>query len=123
MPCEVSDPVYMLRLFNDPAAAEKKLVSTFHHPVMGQMQMAGPYFDLSDTPGTASRPPARAGHAQPPRRDRLSPDEIDKLITSRSATEAPTPSIKGAVARSPTGTVPAAVFVWVDDRRNDPILN
>ena len=54
VPCEICDPDYVLRLFADPAAEDQKLVSSFRHRLMGQMKMAGLYFDLSE-------PPAKSG--------------------------------------------------------------
>jgi crotonobetainyl-CoA:carnitine CoA-transferase CaiB-like acyl-CoA transferase len=56
VPCEVVDQHYAERLFADPDARERNLVSTFEHPKLGQMQVSGRYFDLSDTPGTVGRP-------------------------------------------------------------------
>jgi crotonobetainyl-CoA:carnitine CoA-transferase CaiB-like acyl-CoA transferase len=84
VPCEISDPDYVLRLFADPAAEEKKLVSAFRHPVMGEMKMGGLYFDLSDTPGKIWGPPAWPGQntCQILAEVGYSPDEIDKLLAS-----------------------------------------
>jgi crotonobetainyl-CoA:carnitine CoA-transferase CaiB-like acyl-CoA transferase len=90
VPCEISDPDYALRLFSDPAAEARQLVATFRHPVMGNMKMAGLYFDLSDTPGTVGRPPLWPG--QNTRRILAevgyTPDEVDKLLLNRVAIDA-----------------------------------
>jgi crotonobetainyl-CoA:carnitine CoA-transferase CaiB-like acyl-CoA transferase len=51
VPCEISDPDYCIRLFNDPEMKEKGWISSFRHPVVGQMETAGLLWDLSDTPG------------------------------------------------------------------------
>ncbi len=87
VPCEISDPDYVLRLFSDPAAEARKLVSSFRHPIMGDMKMAGLYFDLSDTPGKIWGPPAWPGHntRQILGEVGYSPDEIDKLLASGAA--------------------------------------
>ncbi len=84
VPCEISDPDFVLRLFSDPESVELQLVSSLSHRVVGQMKMAGLYFDLSDTPGRVSRPPLWPG--QDSRRILgevgYSHDEIEKLISS-----------------------------------------
>jgi crotonobetainyl-CoA:carnitine CoA-transferase CaiB-like acyl-CoA transferase len=87
VPCEISDPDFVLRLFSDPAAEEKKLVSAFRHPIMGDMKMAGLYFDLSDTPGKIWGPPAWPGQntRQILAEVGYSPDEIEKLLASGAA--------------------------------------
>jgi crotonobetainyl-CoA:carnitine CoA-transferase CaiB-like acyl-CoA transferase len=87
VPCEISDPDYVLRLFADPAAERKQLVASFPHRVMGNMKMAGLYFDLSDTPGKIWGPPLWPGQNT---REILadigySADEIDKLLASHAA--------------------------------------
>jgi crotonobetainyl-CoA:carnitine CoA-transferase CaiB-like acyl-CoA transferase len=87
VPCEVSDPDFVMRFFSDPEAHEKDLVVSFRHPVVGEMTMAGLYFDLSDTPGKIWGPPVWPG------RDTkwilaevgYSPDEIAKLLDSKVA--------------------------------------
>jgi crotonobetainyl-CoA:carnitine CoA-transferase CaiB-like acyl-CoA transferase len=87
VPCEISDPDYALRFFSDPDAEGKRLTASFHHPIEGNMKMAGLYFDLSDTPGTVGRPPIWPG--QDTRRILAevgySPDEIEKLLANRVA--------------------------------------
>jgi crotonobetainyl-CoA:carnitine CoA-transferase CaiB-like acyl-CoA transferase len=51
VPCEVSDPDYAVRLFNDPEAEKRGLVASFQHPKVGRMTVSGLYATLSDTPG------------------------------------------------------------------------
>jgi crotonobetainyl-CoA:carnitine CoA-transferase CaiB-like acyl-CoA transferase len=87
VPCEISDPDFVLRLFSDPVAEEKQLVASFTHPVMGDMKMAGLYFDLSDTPGKIWGPPTWPGQntRQILAEVGYSPDEIDKLLASGAA--------------------------------------
>jgi crotonobetainyl-CoA:carnitine CoA-transferase CaiB-like acyl-CoA transferase len=61
VPCEVCDPDYVLRLFSDPDAERRQLVASFPHRAVGQMKMAGLYFDLSETPGVIKGPPLWPG--------------------------------------------------------------
>jgi crotonobetainyl-CoA:carnitine CoA-transferase CaiB-like acyl-CoA transferase len=89
VPCEVSDPDFALRLFSDPDAETAGLVSRFHHPVMGEMKMAGLCFDLSETPGVIGRPPLWPG--QDTRRILgelgYTADEVDKLVAGGAAVD------------------------------------
>jgi crotonobetainyl-CoA:carnitine CoA-transferase CaiB-like acyl-CoA transferase len=87
VPCEVSDPDYVVRLFSDPAAEANGLVASFRHRIVGDMKMAGLYFDLSETPGKIWGPPLWPGQDT---RSILTevgytPDEIDKLLASGAA--------------------------------------
>ena len=87
VPCEVSDPDYVVRLFSDPEADQLNLVASFRHHVMGDMKMAGLYFDLSDTPGKIWGPPAWPGlnTRQILAEVGYTPDEIEKLLATRAA--------------------------------------
>ena len=84
VPCEVCDPDYVLRLFADPDAEQRQLVASFPHRVLGQMKMAGLYFDLSDTPGVIKGPPLWPGQNSRVILGELgyTADEVDKLIES-----------------------------------------
>lgn len=84
VPCEVSDPGYVLRLFADPDAERRQLVASFRHPKVGAMKMAGLYFDLSDTPAVIKGPPLWPGQDSLAILTELgyTPDEADKLIES-----------------------------------------
>jgi crotonobetainyl-CoA:carnitine CoA-transferase CaiB-like acyl-CoA transferase len=86
VPCEVSDPDYVLRLFADPASEERGLVSAFQHREVGRLRMAGLYFDLSDTPGRIWGPPLWPGAQSRSILAELgySPDEIDKLVAAQA---------------------------------------
>jgi crotonobetainyl-CoA:carnitine CoA-transferase CaiB-like acyl-CoA transferase len=86
VPCEISDPDYVVRLFADPEAERRKLVASFDHPVVGRMKMAGLYFELSDTPGVLQGPPVWPGRDTSTILAELgyTPDEVDKLIDSRA---------------------------------------
>jgi crotonobetainyl-CoA:carnitine CoA-transferase CaiB-like acyl-CoA transferase len=89
VPCEISDPDYVLRLFSDPEAERKKLVASFTHRAVGKMKMAGLYFDLSETPGKIWGPPAWPGQntKQILAEVGYTPDEIDKLLDSKAAAD------------------------------------
>ncbi len=87
VPCEISDPDYASRLFADPRSVSTGVLSSFEHPIMGHMTMAGLSFDLSATPGVIGRPPLWPG--QDTRRILAevgySPDEIEKLLADHAA--------------------------------------
>ena len=89
VPCEISDPDYVVRLFSDPVAEQRKLVASFPHRMVGQMKMAGLYFDLSDTPGRIGGPPIWPG--QDTRRILTeigySEDEVEKLLSTGAAND------------------------------------
>jgi crotonobetainyl-CoA:carnitine CoA-transferase CaiB-like acyl-CoA transferase len=59
---------------------------------MGEMKMAGLYFDLSDTPGKIWGPPAWPGQntRQILAEVGYSPDEINKLLASGAADDTST---------------------------------
>lgn len=87
VPCEISDADYAARLFADPDSERRGLLSSFEHPIMGHMTMAGLSFDLSDTPGVIGRPPLWPG--QDTRRllaeIGYDPDQVEKLLANRVA--------------------------------------
>ena len=62
VPAEVSDPDFVLSLFDDPEMVEKGWVTSYEHPIVGRMDVAGLLFDLSDTPGRVYGPPIIPGH-------------------------------------------------------------
>ncbi len=51
----------MRRLFADPEAHRRGLVTSFSHRAVGEHDLAGLYFDLSDTPGVMKGPPVWPG--------------------------------------------------------------
>jgi crotonobetainyl-CoA:carnitine CoA-transferase CaiB-like acyl-CoA transferase len=61
VPAEVSDPEFVMSLFDDPEMVERGWVTAYDHPVVGRMDVFGLLFDLSETPGTVQRPPFLAG--------------------------------------------------------------
>jgi len=87
VPCEISDPDFVLRLFSDPEAEKKQLVSSFPHRIVGNMKMGGLYFDLSDTPGKIWGPPTWPGQNTSQILAELgyTSDEIDKLLAGKVA--------------------------------------
>jgi crotonobetainyl-CoA:carnitine CoA-transferase CaiB-like acyl-CoA transferase len=89
VPAEISDPNFVLRLFNDPDAKRRGLVADFRHRVVGDMTMAGLYFDLSETPGVLQGGPVWPGQNTRQILAGLgySEDEIAKLIASGSVSD------------------------------------
>jgi crotonobetainyl-CoA:carnitine CoA-transferase CaiB-like acyl-CoA transferase len=61
VPAEESDPDFVLSLFDDPEMVEKGWVTSYEHPIVGRMDVAGLLFDLSDTPGRVFGPPIVPG--------------------------------------------------------------
>jgi crotonobetainyl-CoA:carnitine CoA-transferase CaiB-like acyl-CoA transferase len=87
VPCEISDPDFVLRLFADPQAERQQLVASFSHRIVGNMKMGGLYFDLSDTPGKIWGPPTWPGQntSQILAEIGYTPDEIEKLLAAKVA--------------------------------------
>ena len=61
VPAEVSDPEFVMSLFDDPEMIERGWVACYEHPVVGRMDALGLLFDLSETPGVVQGPPFLAG--------------------------------------------------------------
>jgi crotonobetainyl-CoA:carnitine CoA-transferase CaiB-like acyl-CoA transferase len=61
VPCEVTDPDYVVRLFADPDAERRQLTASFQHRMVGAMKLGGLSFQLSDTPGVLKSGPAWPG--------------------------------------------------------------
>jgi crotonobetainyl-CoA:carnitine CoA-transferase CaiB-like acyl-CoA transferase len=61
VPAEVSDPEFVMSLFDDLAMIERGWVATYDHPVVGRMDAFGLLFDFSETPGVVQGPPFLAG--------------------------------------------------------------
>ena len=61
VPCEVSDPDYVLGVFDDPELLERGWVTSQPHPVLGRLDTLGLLFDLSETPGVVQRGPFLVG--------------------------------------------------------------
>jgi crotonobetainyl-CoA:carnitine CoA-transferase CaiB-like acyl-CoA transferase len=56
VPCEISDPNFVMRLFDDPEMREKGWVTTYEHAAVGRMDVFGLLFDFAETPGVVQRP-------------------------------------------------------------------
>jgi crotonobetainyl-CoA:carnitine CoA-transferase CaiB-like acyl-CoA transferase len=82
VPAEISDPDYVVRLFDDPEAERQQRTASFDHRVVGRMKLAGLSFDLSDTPGVLQGGPVWPGEDSKAILCELgySPDEVEKLI-------------------------------------------
>ncbi len=61
VPCEISTPDFVLDLFDDPEMIDKGWVTRYRHPIVGDMEVMGLLFDLSETPGVVQGPPLVPG--------------------------------------------------------------
>jgi crotonobetainyl-CoA:carnitine CoA-transferase CaiB-like acyl-CoA transferase len=84
VPCEVSDPDFVLSLFDDPELIEKGWVTSYEQPLVGRMDVLGLLFDLSETPGRVQGPPLVPGQDSRAILAELGYDEerIGKLIAA-----------------------------------------
>ena len=84
MPCEVSTPDFVLGLFDDPEMIEKGWVTSYRHPIVGDMEVMGLLFDLSETPGVVQGPPLVPGQDTRTILEELGYDDerIDKLAAA-----------------------------------------
>ncbi len=84
VPCEVSTPDFVLELFDDPEMIEKGWVTKYRHPIVGDMEVMGLLFDLSETPGVVQGPPLVPGQDTRTILEELGYDDerIDKLAAA-----------------------------------------
>ena len=61
VPCEISDPDFVLSFFDDPDVRDRGWVASYEHPIVGRMEALGLMFDLDDTPGRVQGPPLVPG--------------------------------------------------------------
>jgi crotonobetainyl-CoA:carnitine CoA-transferase CaiB-like acyl-CoA transferase len=61
VPCEVSDPDFVMRLFDDPEFREKGWVTSYEHASVGHMDVFGLLFDFDQTPGVVQGPAPMVG--------------------------------------------------------------
>ncbi len=61
VPCEISSPDFVLRLFEDPTNYERQRLTTFNDPLGGKTSALGLLIDLSKTPGRIWGPPLVVG--------------------------------------------------------------
>jgi crotonobetainyl-CoA:carnitine CoA-transferase CaiB-like acyl-CoA transferase len=93
VPCEISSPDYVLGLFDDPEMRDKGWVTSYEHPVVGNIDVMGLLIDLSDTPGRIMGPPFIPGqhsreilHELGVKDDRIDQLVGDKVILDRADT-------------------------------------
>ena len=91
MPCEISNPDFVLGLFDDPEMIDKGWVASYQHPHVGKLEQMGLTIDFSDTPGRVQGPPLTPGmHTREIMREAGYDDEaIDKLVAQGVVKEAP----------------------------------
>jgi crotonobetainyl-CoA:carnitine CoA-transferase CaiB-like acyl-CoA transferase len=90
VPCEVSSPDFVLRLFGDPASYDSKRITTFRDPLGGKTDALGLLIDFSETRGRIWGPPFVVGEHT---RDILAElgygqEEIDRFCVSGAAMDA-----------------------------------
>lgn len=61
VPCEVTSKESVLRLFDDGELRERGWLARYEHPVVGDMEVFGLFFDFDDTPGRVAGPPPVVG--------------------------------------------------------------
>jgi crotonobetainyl-CoA:carnitine CoA-transferase CaiB-like acyl-CoA transferase len=91
VPCEVSDPDWVLRAFDDRRLHERGWLARLEHARLGRMTTMGLLVDLSATPGVVQRAAPVVGQHT---RELLAEAgytsaEIEDLLASRAATSAP----------------------------------
>lgn len=61
VPCEVTNEERASELFEDPELRGRGWITTYEHPIVGRMDVAGHLVDLSDTPGRLWGPAPMVG--------------------------------------------------------------
>jgi crotonobetainyl-CoA:carnitine CoA-transferase CaiB-like acyl-CoA transferase len=61
VPCEVSDPDFVMTLFDDPELREKGWVTSYEHASVGHMDVFGLLIDFDQTPGVVQGPAPMVG--------------------------------------------------------------
>jgi crotonobetainyl-CoA:carnitine CoA-transferase CaiB-like acyl-CoA transferase len=84
VPAEVSDPEFVLSLFDDPEMIDKGWVTHYEQGIVGRMDALGLMFDLSDTPGRIAGPPLVPGQDSRAILAELGYDEeqVEKLLAA-----------------------------------------
>ena len=89
IPCEIADPNFGKRVFDDPEMKALGLVVGYEHPKLGRLEQFGENVHFSDTPGKIWGPPPLCGqHTRAIMQEHGYEDgEIDKLIDARAIFE------------------------------------
>ena len=100
VPCEISTPDFVLDLFDDPEMIEKGWVTKYRHPIVGDMEVMGLLFDLSETPGVVQGPPLVPGQDTRAILAELGYDDerIDKLAEARTVLDWTGPAARNVEA-------------------------
>jgi crotonobetainyl-CoA:carnitine CoA-transferase CaiB-like acyl-CoA transferase len=96
VPCEVSDPLFSRRVFDDPElVARNWVVGLDGNPLLGHIDMHGVAIDFSDTPTVPdAAPPLLGEHTREVLRELgYDDDRIDALIASGTLQVAAVPSV------------------------------
>lgn len=75
------------RVIKDPAVIARDMIVTTHHPVAGDVEMAGVPIKLSDTPGSVDGPaPTLGQHTREILKEKLNMDDalIDQLYADKT---------------------------------------
>lgn len=82
VPCEISDPDFVRGVFDDPELVARGWVTSYDHPHVGRMEVAGLLVDLADTPGRIAGPPLVPGQDTRAILAELdiAEDEVERLI-------------------------------------------
>jgi crotonobetainyl-CoA:carnitine CoA-transferase CaiB-like acyl-CoA transferase len=99
VPCEVSDPDFVMTLFDDPELREKGWVTSYEHASVGHMDVFGLLFDFEQTPGVVQGPAPMVGqHTREILRGLgYAENDIDLLIGQGVALETIQPAMGGRV--------------------------
>jgi crotonobetainyl-CoA:carnitine CoA-transferase CaiB-like acyl-CoA transferase len=98
VPCEVSDPDFVMTLFDDPELREKGWVTSYEHASVGHMDVFGLLFDFERTPGVVQGPAPMVGqHSRGILRGLGYADgDIDDLVRQGVVFETNKPAMKGS---------------------------
>ncbi|HTU74853.1 MAG TPA: CoA transferase [Trebonia sp.] len=102
VPCEVTDPDYVVRLFDDPDAERRQLTASFEHRMVGAMKLGGLSFRLSGTPGVIKSGPLWPGQDSRKILGELgyTEEEISKLLEAGAVDDT---SVSGQRRAGPNG--------------------